>query len=76
METIIKNHKTLTYEDFKNHTDKRVLDYSKNHSNPIVAMTKGWQCCKCKEEMYRDEDNCNWNRCNHRRCSSCRSFQV
>lgn len=44
--------------------------------NSIVAMTKGWQCCKCKEEMYRDENHCNWSKYGHTRCSSCRSFQV
>lgn len=42
--------------------------------NSIISMTKGWQCCKCKEEMYRDENYCNW--CKHPRCKSCRSFQV
>ena len=42
--------------------------------SPIISITKGWQCCKCKETMYNDELNCTWNRCNHRRCSSCRSF--
>jgi hypothetical protein len=40
----------------------------------VSAMTRGWQCCKCKETMYDDEMNCTWNRCNHRRCSNCRSF--
>lgn len=38
-----------------------------------VALTRGWQCCKCKETMYRDENYCNW--CKHTRCNSCRSFQ-
>lgn len=37
-----------------------------------VAMTRGWQCCKCNEHMYNDELNC--ERCLHRRCKDCRSF--
>jgi hypothetical protein len=45
-----------------------------SNAKPLVAMTKGWQCCKCQETMYDDELNCTYDKCNHRRCSNCRSF--
>ena len=61
--------------NFHKLTFVKVIPYTNNFKS-IVSMTKGWQCCKCKEEMYRDENHCNWNRCGHARCSKCRSFQV
>jgi hypothetical protein len=66
-----RNYHMVGLSDKRNFTKISIEPY-----HPITAMTKGWQCCKCKESMYRDEDYCNWNRCHHRRCSSCRSFQV
>jgi hypothetical protein len=76
MDTLTKHRKTVRPVFDRQLIGKKVFEISTNLSQTIIAMTKGWQCCKCKEEMYRDENNCNWDRCNHRRCSSCRSFQV
>ncbi len=39
-----------------------------------ITASKGWECCKCGEEMYRGESSCNY--CKHSKCDSCRSFQV
>lgn len=59
---------------------KRFPNNSKLHTSfdmvikKPFAMTRGWQCCECKETMYNDEMHCTWDRCNHRRCKNCRSF--
>ena len=68
-----KKNKAVTKEIYPKTSFAEIVNSSLN-KKPIVAMTKGWQCCKCKETMYDDEMNCTWDRCNHRRCSSCRSF--
>jgi hypothetical protein len=53
--------------------EEQVLPFSLVKTT-TVSMTKGWQCCKCRETMYNDEMFCTWNQCNHRRCNKCRSF--
>ncbi len=76
MDTLTKSRKTVKQTDFKTFSHKVVLRFPNEHSCNIVAMTQGWQCCKCRETMYRDEDYCNYDKCRHSRCNSCRSFQV
>jgi hypothetical protein len=73
MEVLTKKKKALVKQTFPT-TLFEETSYSSMNEKPNVAMTKGWQCCKCKETMYDDEMNCTWDRCNHRRCKNCRSF--
>jgi len=38
-----------------------------------VIASRAWKCCKCREEMYRGENSCNY--CKHSRCNSCRRLE-
>lgn len=69
MEVLIKKTKKFSAKEISS-TAKIIKADNKQNSSHTVAMTKGWQCCKCKETMYNDEMHCTWDRCNHRRCSN------
>lgn len=73
MDTLTKSSETITRSDFKTLSERVVSRFSTNQSQSIVALTKVWQCCKCKETMYRGETRCTWNRCDHQRCSHCKN---
>ncbi len=55
---------------------KSILNITTTLPRPIVSDMGGWQCCKCRESMYRSEITCTWPKCNHQKCKNCRNFQV
>jgi len=38
-----------------------------------ITASSVWKCCKCREEMYRGENSCNY--CKHSRCGNCKRLE-
>ena len=49
-----------------------ITEIKKGINEPTASNV--WKCCRCREEMYRGENSCNY--CKHSRCSSCKRLEV
>lgn len=53
---------------------KQIIYNTQKYLELIFMASSVWRCCKCKEEMYDNENYCNY--CQHSRCYSCKNLEV